>query len=251
MQHNAFAPPARQNNLRVALVFPNTAYVGMSNLGFHIVFQLFSALPNITCDRIFLPDKDTGAQGARSRKGHGPVKSKNQLHKYDLIAFSLSYENDYPNILTLLDQSGIPVRADERSGGYPLVIAGGITVFLNPEPLAEIFDLFIMGEAEEILPEFVKRLCSIRNAAKHSKPDAALFREIAGIYVPSGYQNTISTAGHLTGRITASGFPPIATSRKIVDINTTTAMSELLPAQTEFSGMHLVEVSRGCPRGCR
>ncbi|HDM09774.1 MAG TPA: radical SAM protein, partial [Desulfobacteraceae bacterium] len=134
--------------LRIALVYPNVYRVGMSSLGFQWVYHLFNSREDVVAERAFLPD---GHEMSLYRKAGNPLlslESQRPLKEFHLIAFSLSFENDYPNILTILELAGLPLEAAKRRGAYPLVAAGGILTFLNPEPVSQFFDFFIVGEAE-------------------------------------------------------------------------------------------------------
>jgi len=139
----------------VVLVYPNSYYIGMSNLGFQCVYQLLNNLPDTLCERAFLPESEEQWELIRSGKFLFSLESYHPLPDFQLIAFSLSFENDYHNILTILKLAKIPLLSTQRGDKYPLIIAGGICVFLNPEPLADFIDLFIIGEAEVILPELI------------------------------------------------------------------------------------------------
>jgi len=130
---------SRVGRISVALVYPNTYSVGMSSLGFQTLYRLFNEMESVVCERVFVPEK-----GGPPRS----VETKTPLAAFDIVAFSLSFENDYPFVLTLLGSGGIPIPSAKRDASHPLIMAGGVACFLNPEPLAEIFDLFLLGEAE-------------------------------------------------------------------------------------------------------
>lgn len=131
----------------VCLAYPNVYRIGMANLGFQTVYKIFNELPSFLCERVFLsvPGDDaefvTGAAETVSLENQKPIRD------FDILAFSISFENDYPSILKMLDLSGIPLKAKDRTNKYPLVIGGGIALTLNPEPLTDYFDVFILGEA--------------------------------------------------------------------------------------------------------
>ncbi|MGD8656582.1 MAG: radical SAM protein, partial [Desulfobacterales bacterium] len=140
-----------RGRMRFVLVYPNRYHVGMSNLGFQSVYRLLNAYDHVVCERAFLPEP--------SRKQPPVIKtleSGKRLTDVDVIAFSLSFENDYGHILTILENIGLPLRADQRDERHPLVIAGGVACFLNPEPIAAFFDCFLIGEAEAIMPRFLE-----------------------------------------------------------------------------------------------
>src|SRR5438477_3453000 len=143
--------PGPSGPLSVCLVYPNTYAVGMANLGFQAVFRLLACDPRVTADRAFLPD---GARRDWPRTLRSLERDR-PLGDFDLVAFSISFEADYVHVLDCLARAGIPLWRRDRGAGGPLVVAGGPATFLNPEPLAEFVDLFLIGEAEEMLPEFV------------------------------------------------------------------------------------------------
>ncbi|NLA74506.1 MAG: radical SAM protein, partial [Deltaproteobacteria bacterium] len=138
-----------------ALVYPNSYYVGMSNLGFQVVYRLLNNRSDVVAERVFLPEETELSLHLRAGRNLISMESKVPLSRFDLIAFSISFENDYPNILNLLDLARIPLRSAERDESFPIVMAGGITTFLNPEPIADYIDFFLLGEAEENLNAFV------------------------------------------------------------------------------------------------
>ena len=226
-------PASQGHGLSVALTFPNSYAAGMSNLGYQSIYRQLARRSDVFCDRFFLsPD----AAPPRSQIRGLP------LDRFDVVAFSLTYENDFVNIVRLLDLAGIAVnRADRRQG--PLLIAGGVAAFLNPEPLAEIFDAFVVGEAEEILDQLIDAMQASRQPAD--------WRQIPGVYIPSGYQPRYTNEGRLAALDPLPGFPARIISPKTTDLNQHCAVSCMLSPAAEFADMALVEVSRGCPHGCR
>src|SRR5512145_348682 len=145
----------------VCLAYPNVYRIGMANLGFQTVYKIFNALPSFLCERVFLPAGDDAEFAAGAAKTVS-LENRQPISDFDILAFSVSFENDYPSILKILDLGGIPLKAKDRDSRQPLVIGGGIALTLNPEPLAEFFDVFILGEAEEVLPEFARLFTEAR-----------------------------------------------------------------------------------------
>ncbi|MGB5991142.1 MAG: radical SAM protein, partial [Desulfobacterales bacterium] len=170
--------------IKVALVYPNTYHVGMSNLGFQAVYELINTFENVVCERSFLPDD--GGSGTTDRII--TLESGNPLSAFDLIAFSVSYENDYPNLLTILEKAKLPLGFKDRGIPHPLVIAGGVAFFLNPEPLAPFIDCFLIGEAEAILPRFFDTVSHDLLTQDRISCLNTLAREVPGVYVPSLYK---------------------------------------------------------------
>src|SRR3954463_10198935 len=134
--------------LRVALAFPNTYWVGMSNLGFQTVYRLFNAEDDIVCERFFLPPKQELAELSASGAPLVTLESQTAVGDFDVIAFSVSFEWDYTNVLTMLRLAGVPLRAEARTSRHPLVVVGGAVTFVNPEPLAPFADVIAAGEGE-------------------------------------------------------------------------------------------------------
>jgi radical SAM family uncharacterized protein len=240
-----------EGGIRVALAFPNTYHVGMSNLGFQSVYRILNLAPGITCERAFLPEAKTILHLKKANKHLTSFETGQQLGSFHVIAFSLSFENDYLNILTMLSLAGIPFLQNKRRPLHPLIIGGGVAVFLNPEPLAEIFDLFVIGEAEEVLEELADKLKEHYGSKGRRKPGLSVFADIEGVYVPSLYDIKYNSSGLIEGFSNCKGAPDKIRCRKIADLNAFTASSCIRTPHTEFADMALIEVSRGCPRLCR
>src|SRR6187402_113733 len=142
------------DRLRVALAFPNTYWVGMSNLGFQTVYSLFNAEDDIVCERVFLPPKQELAELVAARVPLVSLESQTPVGEFDVLAFSVSFEWDYVNVLTMLRLAGIPRYAAERNDRHPLIVIGGAVTFVNPEPLAPFADVIAAGEGEVLVPAF-------------------------------------------------------------------------------------------------
>src|SRR5204863_2204601 len=140
------------DRLRVALAFPNTYWVGMSNLGFQTVYRLFNAEDDIVCERFFLPPKQELAELSAAKAPLLTLESQTPVGDFDVFAFSVSFEWDYVNLLTLLRLAGIPIYASERTERHPLIVVGGAVTFVNPEPLAPFADVIAAGEGEVLVP---------------------------------------------------------------------------------------------------
>ncbi len=237
-----------QGRKTIALVYPNIYPVGMSNLGFQTVYHLLNGYDEVVCERVFLPAAESG------ENGHPPVsvESARWLAEFDLIAFSISFENDYPNILNLLKQSGLPLIATRRDERFPLLIAGGVTCFINPEPLSPFFDGFIIGEAEESIPSLVKWLVEYGNKQIPRKDRLfALAHQVPGAYVPEFYQPEYHTDGTLAEFLPLEDVPSKIRVPHLSDLSTHSSRSTIITKHTTFENTVLIEVSRGCPHGCR
>jgi radical SAM superfamily enzyme YgiQ (UPF0313 family) len=232
----------------VCLVYPNTYHVGMSNLGFQGVYTLLNARDDVLCERVFLPDPEDMEEYERTGSEVFSLESKRPLGRFDIVAFSVSFENDYPNILKILSLSNIPLESAERGTSHPLVVMGGVCAFSNPEPLAGFVDMFFTGEAEEMLQEFM-------DLYKAAESREELFERAAGmegVYVPRFYEVRYDEkTGVISGRKAHAPAPERVKRRYVKDISKCPLMPSIITPETEFSGMHLVEVMRGCPWSCR
>lgn len=233
--------------INICLIYPNTYYIGMSNLGFQGIYTLLNSRSDVVCERAFLPDEEDREDYLRTGSEIVSMESKRALNRFDIIAFSVSFENDYPNIYEILRFSRIPLLASDRKGkGYPLLIMGGICAFFNPEPLAEIFDICFIGEAEEMLNDFL-------DIFKPSKSIDELFKEalkIEGIYIPRFYEVRYSN-GSIAERKPLDGAPEIIRKRTLKDLSSSPLKHSIITKETEFSEMYLIEAMRGCPWSCR
>src|SRR5512140_2574601 len=183
------------NRLRVALAFPNTYWVGMSNLGFQTVYRLFNDEDDIVCERFFLPPKQELAAMLAARTPLVTLESQTPVSDFDVVAFSVSFEWDYVNVLTLLRMARIPRYAAERNERHPLIVVGGAVTFVNPEPLAPFADAIAAGEGEVLVP-------GLRRAVAGASGRAQLLRLLAGergFYVPSFYEPHYAADGSLGG----------------------------------------------------
>ena len=242
------APHSWGGRLSVALVFPNTYHQAMSNLGFQWVHHALNSRPDCLCERFFLPDP---ADLAEHRKTGFPLfslESARPLTDFDLIAFSISFENDYLHLPHLFELARIPLWAAERSADFPLVLCGGVCAFLNPEPLAEIMDLFAVGEGEVLLPGLIDTLQG--GIGDRQQLLDELCRQ-AGIYVPSRYRIDYHDDGTLAACDPLAPAPAQVRRQWLGRLDDSESRTFIHTDETEFGDMSLVEISRGCGRGCR
>src|SRR5713101_1018435 len=162
----------------ICLVYPNRYAVGMSNLGFQAAYKILAQAPRCRCERAFLPDPDEALVLRRTATPLSSLETQRPLSDFELLAFSLSFETDYLHILDILAAARIPVLARERAEHHPLVIAGGPATFLNPEPVADFIDLFLIGEGEEMIPEFLERYAQVRNRRLSRRDNLLTLSEI-------------------------------------------------------------------------
>ena len=257
--------------INVCLIYPNTYHVGMSNLGFQGIYTLLNDRNDTLCERAFLPDENDIDEYVRTDTKPFALESKRPLNNFDILAFSVSFENDYPNILKILELANIPLRASDRNQTHPLLIIGGVCAFFNPEPLADFFDVCFIGEAEEMLNEFI-------DTYKQSETRQELYKKTAaieGVYVPKfysvRYENNPPSPPFSKGGMVASGdsprrggfsggitqreaiesAPETIKRRYIKDISAHKFRQSIVTPETEFSDMYLIEAMRGCPWKCR
>ena len=242
--------------LPVALAFPNQYRLGMSNLGIQIVYRLLNDRTDVVAERFFLPE---GQELALYLKSKGPlvsVESQTPLTNFDLAAFSISFENDYPNVLKMLEMGKIPLLSEERTEKDPFVMAGGVASFLNPEPLAPFVDFFLLGEAEENLNLFVDAFLEFgRNTDKRREVLVHLAKSVPGLYAPSLYDVAYKDDGTLAYCHPSEKNVPehvrSVYSPKGGFTDTGMPLSCITTPDTEFGSKVLVEVGRGCGHACR
>ncbi len=234
--------------LRVALAFPNTYFVGMSSLGYQTVYRLFNALDDVVCERVFLPPKQELKEQIASRAPLVTIESQTPVGDFDVLAFSISFEWDYTNVVSMLRLAGIPARAAARGARDPLVVIGGAVTFVNPEPLAPFADVIAAGEGEVLIPALT---AAVRQAS--SRED--LFATLAagrGFYIPSLYDVRYGDDGRIVRFEPRDGAPAVV---KKAAVKTTDRMdppsTTIFTPATEFGSRFLVEVVRGCANLCR
>ncbi|MEI6668412.1 MAG: radical SAM protein [Acidobacteriota bacterium] len=241
---------AHHGRLRVALAFPNSYFVGMSNLGFQSVYRLFNAHDAVVCERVFLPPKTSLASQLESPGSIVTLESQTPVRDMDVLAFSVSFEWDYTNVVSILRLAGLPVYAADRDARHPLVVVGGAVTFVNPEPLAPFADVIAAGEGEVLVPALVEHLLSGDARADGLRTLA----QVRGFYVPSLYQVRYEPDGRI------EAFEPVPDSGAPVPVRkaalaTTAAIdpptTSIFTPATEFGSRLLVEVVRGCSNLCR
>ncbi len=241
---------ARGAGVDIALAYPNTYHVGMSNLGVHQIYSILNRRGDTTCERVFLPDEGDLEEYRKSRTKLFSLEGKRPLKDFDILAFSVSFEQDYLNILEMLDLAGVPLAKEDRTPDDPLVVLGGICSFFNPEPLADFFDLVIVGEGEEVTGEFVDTYKENREKGRLELLRSA--SRISGIYVPEFYDVTYHEDGTIRQRNTIEpSAPQRIVKRTASDFNSSSATTAIMTPNTEFGDMYLAEITRGCGRHCR
>ncbi|MGL4403106.1 MAG: TIGR03960 family B12-binding radical SAM protein [Fusobacteriaceae bacterium] len=216
----------------MCLVFPDIYEVGMSNLGFRILYSILNRVDGFSLERGFAPGTDMEEIMRREGIPAFSVESKRELKDFDVVAFSLSYEMSYPNVLNTLDLAGIPIRAEERSESHPLIMGGG-TCMMNPVPVEKFFDFIVIGDGEDVMPAMAKIIMENKELSRKEK--LAKLQDLDGIYIPSIHKGK--------KRI----------QRAIVKNFNETAYYEnqLVPFMEIVHDRASVEIQRGCTRGCR
>jgi radical SAM superfamily enzyme YgiQ (UPF0313 family) len=230
-------------SFRVALVYPNLYVVGMSNLGFQSVHRMLNRLPDVACERAFLPDDADAQELERTGRPLTSFETDTPLRDFDAVMFSVSFENDYLHVLQVLRLAGIPLRARDRGPNDPLVVLGGAALFLNPEPLAPFADLVAVGEGEPLVPRMMDALLGGPDPRKGI--ESLGHRE--GFYVPSRYE----VRHHTDGTVAAYDGPGAVVRQRGWPGAMGFPQSSILTPHTEMSMKYLVEISRGCPCMCR
>ena len=244
-----------KDRLPVAIIFPNTYQLGMSNLGFQLVFSILNQHQAIVCERFF---QGEGLAAPLSVESNRPLKD------FPILLFSVSFEHDFLTVVDLLRRGGItPLAAERRQQGgvapaSPLVIGGGVATFINPEPLAPFMDLFVLGEIEPVAEALIEQLfalveggsTSLTNRLTVSERLRLMAQTLPGCYVPSFYHPRYGADGRLEALEVEPGIPA-RVSKNIHPGSAVAGHSQILTPETEFANIHLVELGRGCSRSCR
>ncbi len=241
-------PYGRGGQLKICLVSPSRYKTGMSSLGFQTVYSLLAGSADIRCERGFLPEREELEEYRRCGTPLLSLESSTPLADFDVVAFSTSFEPDYLNIPLILNLARIPLYSHARGQSDPLIIAGGAAFFINPEPVADFIDAICVGEGEDVIPAMIATLLTPVDSGRYGLLKA--FTAIPGVYVPRFYHPHYHS-GRLTGYDVDADAPlPVTRVPVCLDQHEPSA-SQILTEHTEFGDMFLVEVSRGCPRGCR
>ena len=246
--------PAGEVEATICLAFPDVYEVGMSYLGFKILYHLLNKQQGVQAERVYAPWIDMEAKMRERQIPLRTLETKKTLKECDIVGFTLQYELSYTNILNMLDLGGVPVLAAERSEEDPLVIVGGPCVY-NPEPLADFFDFAIIGEGEEIMAEVMEAYKAWKRAGKPGGRKAFLHEvvKISGIYVPSFYEveyNENLTVKEV--RPVNENAPAVVYKRVVRDMNSVDfPTSPIVPFGEIVHDRIMLEVFRGCSRGCR
>lgn len=234
---------------KVAIVYPNTYFVGMSNLGLHIIYEEINLRNDSVCERIFLPEKKELEAYDKTKTPLMSVETQRPMHQFDVVAFDVTFEMDYFHIPLMLRHGRVPIMGKDRTEFDPIVIAGGPCATFNPEPFADFIDAFIIGEGEGI----VSRVLDIIRDGKMEGLDRHAFlrqlADVSGVYVPSLYVPIYNEDGEFKGYDIAEGVPK--TIKRHFEMLTSGGETVVATNYTEFGAMYIIEVARGCGRHCR
>ena len=237
--------------VRFALVYPSTYYLGMSSLGVQVIYDTLNHREDTACERAFIPEAHTLQGLRRSGTSLFSFETQTRLNEFDVVGFSVSFESDYVNIPLALETAKIPPLAVDRTHSHPLIIAGGINIAYNPEPITDFIDAFVVGEAENTIQHLMDSFGEWK-ASKASKADLLhTLASVPGIYVPRFYEVRYQSDGTIK-KIHAE--PPASnkvTASAIANLDNVETCTKIFTPETEFSNAHLIEIVRGCGRQCR
>ena len=234
---------------KVAIVYPNTYFVGMSNLGLHIIYEEINLHPSSVCERIFLPEKKELDAYDKTKTPLMSVETQRPMHQFDVVAFDVTFEMDYFHIPLMLRHGRVPVMSEDRTDFDPIVIAGGPCATFNPEPFADFIDAFIIGEGEGIVTAVLERIRKGRENGESREETIAALAQIDGVYVPVLYTPRYDDNKRFVGYDIADGAPQII--RRHFEPLTSGGETVIATNFTEFGAMYIIEVARGCGRHCR
>ena len=250
-EYNQIVKDRADVDVRVAFCFPDTYEIGMSNIGMRILYGVMNEMEGVWCERVFAPWGDMEAE----MRAHGlplwALESHDPVSEFDLIAFTIGYEMSYTNILNMLDLAGVPLLAKEREGLENIVFGGGVCT-VNPEPLADFFDFFSLGEGEDSTREIVECYRAAKRAGKGKAEFLLDVAKIPGVYVPSLYEHSYNSDGTIAAITPCPGAPKQVTKRIVEDFNHAYVPAKTIVPSTEIvHDRSNLEIFRGCIRGCR
>ena len=250
-EYNEIRKDLNDVRVRVAFCFPDTYEIGMSNVGMRILYGVMNEMDGVWCERVFAP---WGDMEKAMRENHLPLwalESQSPVKDFDMVAFTIGYEMAYSNILNMMNLAGIPLHSKDRHGLKNIVFAGGVCTF-NPEPLADFFDFFSLGEGEDSTVEIVSLYDRAKAEGWTKEAFLAEVSKIHGVYVPSFYRHEYKDDGTLSAIVPMNGAPEKITKRIIEDLDNAYWPTKMIVPSTEIVHDRAnLEVFRGCIRGCR
>ena len=248
---NSVVKDKNKVDLRYAFCFPDSYEIGMSHLGIKILYSAANSRDDVWCERVFAPWHDMEKEMRERNIPLFALESGDPLTDFDLIGFTLQYELSYTNVLNMLDMAGIPIRAKDRTDLTPIIVGGGPCA-CNPEPMADFFDIFSLGDGEEVSDELFDLLIECKKQGATKKEFLQRAAQIKGIYVPSLYDveyNDDSTVKSVTAK---DGAPEKVTKRVVADLDKVHYPEKFIVPFIEVVHDRVIhEILRGCIRGCR
>ena len=250
-EYNQIIKNKEDIDIRVAFCFPDTYEIGMSNLGMSILYSTMNELPYVWCERVFAPWGDMYTEMKNENVPLYALESGDPISEHDVLAFSIGYEMAYSTVLDMMDMAGLPIHRKERKALMPLVIAGG-TAALNPEPMSDFIDIFLLGEGEEMNNELLELLHTAKLEGWDKESFLRKAAKIGGVYVPEFYTPVINDDGTINHFVIAGGMPEKVTKRIIQDLDSVHfPLNPIVPSTEVVHDRVNLELFRGCIRGCR
>lgn len=238
-------------DLRYAFCFPDSYEIGMSHLGIKILYSLSNARDDVWCERVFAPWHDMEKEMRERSIPLYALESGDPLSEFDMIGFTLQYELSYTNVLNMLDLAGIPIRSSDRESLTPLVVGGGPCA-CNPEPMADFFDLFMLGDGEDVTNEVIDLLIACKKEGVSKREFLSRAAKIGGVYVPSLYDVAYNDDGTIKEVTPKDGAPEKVTKRVVKDLDSVHYPDKFVVPFVDVVHDRVVhEILRGCIRGCR
>ncbi len=248
---NSVQKDKKDVSLRYAFCFPDSYEIGMSHLGIKILYSLCNERKDVWCERVFAPWHDMEKEMRERNIPLFALESGEPVKDFDMIGFTLQYELSYTNILNMLDLAGLPVRAKDRKGLAPIVVGGGPCA-CNPEPIADFFDLFMLGDGEEVTNEVIDLLIACKEKGSTKEEFLTLAAQIKGVYVPSLYEIEYNCDNTIKAVVPKNNAPEKVTKRIISDLDSVYYPDKFIVPFVEVVHDRVVhEILRGCIRGCR
>ncbi|MDZ7318788.1 MAG: TIGR03960 family B12-binding radical SAM protein [candidate division KSB1 bacterium] len=238
--------------VKYALIFPDLYEIGMSHIGFEILYHILNQQPNALAERVYAPAADMEEKLRATGLPLFSLESKQPLQNFDVLGFTLQYELHYTNVLNILDLAGLPILSQERDDAHPLVIAGGPCAF-NPEPLADFIDAFVIGDGEELVVELTHLLQQAKSRKLTRNEILSQMAQLPGIYVPQFYQVQYDENGRVRSvDAKEKGLPQPVVARTIEELKPEYyPLKPLVPLIETTHDRYSVEIMRGCTQGCR
>ena len=244
--HNNFRKPNK-----FALVYPSTYALGMSSLGVQVMYATLNSRADTACERVFIPEPDYLRKLASQKKALFSFETQTPLNQFDILGFSVSFESDYVNIPRTLELANIPPLAEARTEWDPLIIAGGINISYNPEPIADFVDVFVVGEAELVIHQLMAHFNEWKRSGAPKSELLEILATVPGLYVPHFYDVTYRDDGTIDAVSPKPGISPKIRAVAVPKLDDVETCTHIHTPNTEFSNAHLIEIVRGCGRQCR